>query len=148
MRSVTLLCLCVPVLVPVWLWYPASADAQSCRRSCESGETRDARGCCLPAKKKPEPDKAEKKKAEKEAERKRAEKKKAEKEAEKAAERVRVQGVQGVPKTCMMYEVVVKRVGEPTATLHARTRERRTACRTRGVSRARGASGEGTCEVK
>ena len=39
---------------------PGEALGQHCRRSCESGEARDARGCCIPARAKPKQEPARK----------------------------------------------------------------------------------------
>jgi hypothetical protein len=48
-RIVTRPAIAAMALVIAWTAAPRATIAQQCRRTCEAGETRDVRGCCVPA---------------------------------------------------------------------------------------------------
>ena len=48
-RIVTRPAIAAMALVIAWTATPRATIAQQCRRTCETGETRDVRGCCVPA---------------------------------------------------------------------------------------------------
>jgi hypothetical protein len=55
-RIVTRPAIATLVLMIVWTASPRAGSAQQCRRTCEAGETRDVRGCCVPAAKPARPE--------------------------------------------------------------------------------------------
>jgi hypothetical protein len=55
-RIVTRPAIAAMALVIAWTASPRAGLAQQCRRTCETGETRDVRGCCVPAAKPARPE--------------------------------------------------------------------------------------------